>query len=86
MDRDRVYSRDEVEALISEGRKLFIVNGALIKADAWLKYHPGGDIAILHMVGRDASDEVVAYVYLSKALRSHTHNGLVYTQRMQENA
>lgn len=58
--KDRLYSRDEVEALISEGRLVFILNGELIKADAWRKYHPGGDKAILHMVGRDATDEVTA--------------------------
>jgi sphingolipid 8-(E)-desaturase len=28
--------------------------------DAWLKYHPGGDKAIMHMVGKDATDEVNA--------------------------
>ncbi|KAF2227840.1 fatty acid desaturase [Elsinoe ampelina] len=58
--KDRVYSRDEVEALIHEGRSVFILKGEVIKADAWRKYHPGGDKAILHMVGRDATDEVTA--------------------------
>jgi len=33
-----------------------------LKVDAWLKFHPGGDKAIKHMVGRDATDEVNAYV------------------------
>ncbi|KAK7757562.1 hypothetical protein SLS62_000577 [Diatrype stigma] len=57
-----LLSRREVEALIAEGRKIFIVNQHVVKADAWLPYHPGGDKAILHMVGRDATDEVTAFV------------------------
>ncbi|KAK4991451.1 hypothetical protein LTR66_001787 [Elasticomyces elasticus] len=55
-----VLSRRDVEALISNGRKVFILDDRVIKADAWLQYHPGGDKAILHMVGRDATDEVTA--------------------------
>ncbi|SPQ25856.1 31456c05-337c-4b0b-b20b-7b3879bfa6e3 [Thermothielavioides terrestris] len=53
-----VLSRREIEALIAEGRTIIIVDQHVIKADAWLKYHPGGDKAIMHMVGRDATDEV----------------------------
>jgi delta8-fatty-acid desaturase len=58
----KVYTRQEVEALIAEGRHVFILDGAVIRADAWLKYHPGGPKAIEHMIGRDATDEVRAYV------------------------
>lgn len=53
-----VISRREIEAHIAEGRTIFILGEYVIKADAWLKYHPGGDKAIMHMVGRDATDEV----------------------------
>ena len=42
-----------------------IVDGNVLKVDAWLKYHPGGDKAIMHMIGRDATDEVNAYVEYS---------------------
>ncbi|QIW99820.1 hypothetical protein AMS68_005338 [Peltaster fructicola] len=59
--RDRILHRNDIEALIAEGRKIFIVQGAVIKADAWLPFHPGGDKAILHMVGRDATDAVRAF-------------------------
>ena len=47
--------------MIAEGRKVIIVDGKVLKVDAWLKYHPGGDKSIMHMVGRDATDEVTAY-------------------------
>ncbi len=53
-----VLSRREIEALIAEGRAVFIIDQHVIKADAWRKYHPGGDKAIMHMIGRDATDEV----------------------------
>ncbi len=33
----------------------------VINASAWLRHHPGGALAILHFVGRDASNEVDAY-------------------------
>ncbi|KAI8261186.1 hypothetical protein K4K53_000887 [Colletotrichum sp. SAR 10_77] len=52
-----VLFREDVEALIVQGRKLFILEDFVIKADAWIPYHPGGDRSILHMVGRDATDE-----------------------------
>ena len=59
--RDTILSREQIEALIAEGRKVVIVDGRVLKVDAWLPYHPGGDKAILHMVGRDATDEVKGF-------------------------
>ncbi|RCI11154.1 hypothetical protein L249_7493 [Ophiocordyceps polyrhachis-furcata BCC 54312] len=53
-------SRDEVESLIASGRKIVIFQGQVLRVDAWLPYHPGGDKAILHMVGRDATAEIEA--------------------------
>ncbi|KAL2194561.1 fatty acid delta-6 desaturase [Corynascus similis CBS 632.67] len=55
-----VLSRREIEAQIAEGKYIFILDQYVIKADAWRKYHPGGEKAIMHMVGRDATDEVVS--------------------------
>ncbi|KAE9984123.1 hypothetical protein BLS_003021 [Venturia inaequalis] len=53
-------SRNDIEALIAQGRHIFLLDGHVIRADPWLKYHPGGPKAIEHMVGRDATDEVKA--------------------------
>jgi delta8-fatty-acid desaturase len=58
--RSTILSRRQVEGLIADGRTIVIVDGKVLKVDAWLKYHPGGDKAIMHMVGRDATDEVNA--------------------------
>ncbi|KAF6813475.1 fatty acid desaturase [Colletotrichum musicola] len=53
-----VMSRREVEGLIAQGKVVIIVDQFVLKLDGWLAYHPGGDKAIHHMVGRDATDEV----------------------------
>lgn len=56
----KLMTRDEIEDLIAQGRKITIIHSQVIKVDPWLQYHPGGDKALLHMVGKDASDEVDA--------------------------
>ena len=59
MDRkSKVLSRQDIEIQIASGRSIVIVDDKVLKVDAWLPYHPGGDKAIYHMVGRDATDEV----------------------------
>ncbi len=58
--KDTLYSRRQVEGLIADGRTIIIVDQKVLKVDAWLKFHPGGDKAIMHMVGRDATDELNA--------------------------
>jgi delta8-fatty-acid desaturase len=60
--RDTVLSRRYIEGLIAEGKHVMIFEGRVLKVDAWLKYHPGGEKPIKHMVGRDATDEINAYV------------------------
>ena len=57
---DRLWSRRDIEGLIADGSKIFILDNQVIKADAWLPFHPGGDKAILHMIGRDGTDEIRA--------------------------
>lgn len=65
----RLFSRQEVGQRILNGEHLFVLDGKLIKAPpSWLDAHPGGALAILHFVGRDATDEVLAY-HAEKALR-----------------
>ncbi|SPO01320.1 probable delta 8-sphingolipid desaturase [Cephalotrichum gorgonifer] len=55
-----ILSREDIAQLIAKGSKVIIVDQHVLKVDPWIKYHPGGDLAILHMVGRDATDEVNA--------------------------
>ncbi|CEI40161.1 Delta 8-(E)-sphingolipid desaturase [Fusarium venenatum] len=56
----KLMSRDDVEALIAEGKHVTVFHNQVIKMDAWMPYHPGGDKAMLHLVGKDASDEIDA--------------------------
>ncbi|KAF7947270.1 uncharacterized protein EAE97_004519 [Botrytis byssoidea] len=56
----RLISRPEIKSLIAKDHKIFILNNCVIKADAWLPFHPGGEKSILHMVSRDATDEINA--------------------------
>ncbi|KAI9779673.1 MAG: hypothetical protein M1816_003436 [Peltula sp. TS41687] len=58
--KDTVLSRRQIESLIAQKHTIIIVDDKVLKVDPWLKYHPGGDLAIMHMVGRDATDEVNA--------------------------
>ncbi|RSH89495.1 hypothetical protein EHS25_002044 [Saitozyma podzolica] len=53
--------REDVAEGIAQGKYLFIHRSRVINATAWAPYHPGGALAILHFVGRDATDEVEAY-------------------------
>lgn len=68
----RRLSRNDIEALIAAGSHVIIYNGYALKVNAWIPYHPGGDKAIMHMVGRDATDEINAYVP-SSSLIEHIH-------------
>jgi len=58
--KDTLHSRRQIEGLIADGLTIIIVDQKVLKVDPWLKYHPGGDKAIMHMVGRDATDELNA--------------------------
>ena len=61
LPQEKLLSRREVEGLIADGRKIIVLDGKVLKVDTWLRFHPGGDKAMMHMVGRDATDEVNAY-------------------------
>ncbi|KAF3010580.1 hypothetical protein E8E13_001342 [Curvularia kusanoi] len=57
----RVFSRREIEGQISSGKAIVIVNDKVLNVGAWMPYHPGGDKAMRHMIGRDATDEVTRF-------------------------
>jgi sphingolipid 8-(E)-desaturase len=57
-----MWSRQDIAGRILAGDNLVIYNGNLLRIpDKWLEAHPGGSLAILHFVGRDATDEIDAY-------------------------
>ncbi len=44
--------------MIADGHTIVVFEGRVLQLDAWLEKHPGGRLAIMHMVGRDATDEI----------------------------
>ncbi|KAF9878217.1 fatty acid desaturase [Colletotrichum karsti] len=62
MDRDsRIITPREVEGMIADGKTIVILDELVLRLDGWLEKHPGGRLAILHMVGRDSTDEIKVY-------------------------
>lgn len=58
----REWTREEVASRILAGEHLLIYRSRVIRIPySWLSVHPGGDLAILHFIGRDATDEIDAY-------------------------
>ena len=53
--------RDEIAHLISLGHVLVLKRRQVYRLNSWLARHPGGHLALLHFVGRDASNEIDAY-------------------------
>ncbi|KIM48265.1 hypothetical protein M413DRAFT_62041 [Hebeloma cylindrosporum] len=55
------WSRERIAARILAGDTLIIYHGHLLSIpQKWLEAHPGGELALLHFVGRDASAEIEA--------------------------
>ncbi|KAK0383479.1 hypothetical protein NLU13_9390 [Sarocladium strictum] len=60
MGRDETLTPRAVEGMIADGGILVIYEEHVLKLNGWMSRHPGGSLAILHMVGRDATDEMKA--------------------------
>lgn len=60
--KDTVLSRRWIEGQIAQGKHVIIFEGRVLRVDSWIPFHPGGDKSIKHMVGRDGTDEINAYV------------------------
>ncbi|KAL8337525.1 hypothetical protein RB598_006428 [Gaeumannomyces tritici] len=72
MDEKRAakkVSPTEAQQLIDQGHLIVIHEGQALKLDKWIDKHPGGRLAIMHMVGRDASDEINIY-HTDKTLKT----------------
>lgn len=58
MSRHRIIAPAEIEHQIDQGEPIVIYEGYALHLGEWINRHPGGRLAILHMVGRDATDEI----------------------------
>lgn len=59
--RSRILSKQDVTDLICDGNAIVIYEQSVLDLTSWIDKHPGGDKAVFHMVGRDATDEMQAY-------------------------
>jgi delta8-fatty-acid desaturase len=58
MSRHEIISPVQIRRLIAQGQPIVIHEGYVLNLGEWINKHPGGKLAILHMVGRDATDEI----------------------------
>ncbi|KOS41438.1 hypothetical protein ACN38_g7687 [Penicillium nordicum] len=58
--KDTLLTRRYIEGLIAEGKHVIIFEDRVLSVDPFIRYHPGGEKPIKHMVGRDATDEINA--------------------------
>lgn len=57
-----VLTRPQIASRIAAGHLIVLHPPFVYRIPSpWLKLHPGGDLAILHYVGRDASNEIEGY-------------------------
>ena len=59
--KTRLLERSELISRIISGQNLVIYHSLVLDLTRWADKHPGGKLAVLHFVGRDASDEMDAY-------------------------
>ena len=60
VQQSKVLSPAAIEDLVANGHVIVIFEGHALKLDCWMDKHPGGHLPILHMVARDATDEMNA--------------------------
>lgn len=51
-------TKDELAERVKGGEILVIYNEKVYNLTKWIKHHPGGQLAVKHMNGRDATDEI----------------------------
>ena len=78
MANSRIYTRRQIENLIATGQTIIIFRNDVLRLNnGWAERHPGGKLVLEHMVGRDATAEIDAWVYTinyaaaSSTLRGH---------------
>ncbi|KAI8838223.1 cytochrome b5-like heme/steroid binding domain-containing protein [Chytriomyces cf. hyalinus JEL632] len=53
---------DDIAQRTKDNKEILIVfSNKVYDLTKWAKFHPGGDLAVLHMNGRDATDAIIAY-------------------------
>lgn len=58
MSRHSIIAPADIQRRVTDGEPIVIFEGYVLNLGEWIHTHPGGRLAILHMVGRDATDEI----------------------------
>ena len=61
MKKTRYFSLEEVKQHSSKGDCWVVINQKVYDLSRWIRYHPGGDLPILYMAGRDCTDVFRAF-------------------------
>jgi cytochrome b involved in lipid metabolism len=70
----KVLSRAHIKGLITQGQVIIISDKQVLRLDRWIDRHPGGRLPILHMVGKDATDQILV-------LSAPTSNGGFFEEK-----
>lgn len=65
MSQLQFLTTGKIKSLIAQGYVVVVHDGYALDLSEWINKHPGGRLSILHMVGRDATDEITVYVQKS---------------------
>ncbi|KAJ8331335.1 hypothetical protein QVD99_001619 [Batrachochytrium dendrobatidis] len=57
----RQFARADIIERAKSGETIIIVHHKVYNLTKWVKYHPGGDLAVRHMSGKDATDAMIAF-------------------------
>ncbi|KAJ3319673.1 hypothetical protein HDV06_006166 [Boothiomyces sp. JEL0866] len=52
-------SKATIQERVDKGETLIIIHNKVYNMTKWLPYHPGGELALQHMAGRDATDAMI---------------------------
>jgi delta8-fatty-acid desaturase len=55
-----LFSDVEIQAKVAQGRLVIIYDRKVYDLTKWKQYHPGGELALVHMNGKDATDAMIA--------------------------
>ncbi|OMJ20483.1 Delta(8)-fatty-acid desaturase [Smittium culicis] len=54
------YTKDEIRERVKNNEYLVVIDGYVLKLNNMMKNHPGGELALYHAIGKDATDEMHA--------------------------
>jgi len=67
MTSETQLSQKDISALLSEGKKIVILFGAVYDLSKYINKHPGGKDIINSYLGKDATEKFVSVGHLTKS-------------------